>query len=179
MVLLLRGDDREPWLDGPVVARPCSAHQFLYFAGLVRHRNAATCRWATPTSLWIAEGSNSPADGGNEVTVVTGSPSIRRSVRRTIFAGLDVSSRRPASALWDDTGRLFVKVKVGWRTRSVVDGTGEPSLSRLLNWIEAGPLAMAVQRLAEAELLGGLLTRHMQGGADQRRTATMRAASRR
>ena len=39
MILLL--DDREPRLDLHVVARPAPLINFLYFAGLVRHRNAA------------------------------------------------------------------------------------------------------------------------------------------
>ena len=100
------------------------------------------------------------------------------------FAGLDVSVKETSVCIVDDTGRIVREVKVASEPEALLTALKNPSYHFKRIGLEAGRLSQWLfSALAEAELpVVCVETRHMQAvlkAQITRRTATMRAASRR
>ena len=101
------------------------------------------------------------------------------------FAGLDVSVKDTSVRIVDDTGTIVREVKAASEPEALLALLTNPAYHFKRIRLEAGPLSQWLfSALAEADLaVLRVETRHKQAcseGADStRRTATMRAASRR
>ncbi len=97
------------------------------------------------------------------------------------FAGLDVSVKVTSVCIVDDTGKIVREVKVASEPQALLAVLKIPAYHFKRIGLEAGPLSQWLfSALAEAELpVVCVETRHMRAMLKSRRTATMRAASRR
>jgi transposase len=103
------------------------------------------------------------ADGETR-SVVTASSIRRRNAAWTILADWTYRSRRRASCIVDDTGRIVKEVKVASEPAALLKVLGNPAYRFKRIGLEAGPLSQWLfSALAEAELpVVCVETRHMQ-----------------
>ncbi len=87
------------------------------------------------------------------------------------FGGLDVSVKETSICIVDDTGKIVKEVKVASEPEALLKVLGNPSYRFKRIGLEAGPVAMAVQRSRRSRVTGGLCrdAAHAGGaeGADQ------------
>ena len=99
---------------------------------------------------------------------------------RPILLDWTFRSRRPASALWYDTGKIVRVSEGGERTRGVVGGASEPRLSLQANWLGSwAAVTVALQRTRRSGLAGDLCRdAAAAGGAGRSRRINMTDAQR-